>query len=134
MTREIKFKAWNNLWKDWINDDFTITNCGNYVYCGGDRFNRDEVELVQFTGLLDKNGKEIYEGDILADTTAYYYTLIGYDVAGFKTKSVLKGGLNLGHGMPTFLFKEILDVDDFDRMEVVGNFYQKPELLEGNAN
>lgn len=127
--REIKFRARHIKNKFWL-QDFQISDCGNYIYECGETYNRDEVELLQYTGLKDKNGKEIFEGDILADNTSYYYTLIGWDLSGFKSKSVLKGGLNLNHSMPTFEFKNIIDYDDFARMKIVGNIYENPELLE----
>lgn len=56
MTRPIKFRVWNNLTKEWKNP---------YDYTYGDLFGDDKYITQQFTGLLDKNGREIYEGDIV---------------------------------------------------------------------
>lgn len=142
MTKEIKFRAWDKetgkmhyvvnkpRTEENVDDELIIQfSCTGYSARTNKKYIGDEC-LMQYTGLKDKNGKEIFEGDILADNTSYYYTLIGWDLSGFKSKSVLKGGLNLNHSMPTFEFKNIIDYDDFARMKIVGNIYENPELLE----
>ena len=60
--REIKFRVWNTNLKKWVHPCVDITNS----------FNHDTPnKIMQYTGLTDKNGKEIYEGDILK------YSIIG---------------------------------------------------------
>jgi len=79
----------------------------------------------QFTGLTDKNGREIYEGDILKFT---------YEDEDFITSPVyweLKicswvMGLSLGYIVPEDLF---LQSDFKDAYEIIGNIYENPELL-----
>ena len=68
--REIKFRVWDNDSKKIYNqDDFILTfdNVGEDIYLKGNNeiipFYR--YKLMQYTGLEDKNGQEIYEGDIL---------------------------------------------------------------------
>lgn len=101
MTRQIKFRAWDYdeeiMRKNWT--DVGVTHL-------------DRIVLMQFTGLLDKNGKEIYEGDILKGKN-----LEGFDeVAPVKWDYVQWYPL-AGHRA-------------FEECEVIGNIYENPELLK----
>lgn len=78
MTREIKFRAW---YEDKIIEDITLESIADNYDCGypcyamelPDTYKNgfEKVIFMQFTGLLDKNGKEIYEGDIVKTKTSY---------------------------------------------------------------
>jgi len=92
--------------------------------------------LMQFTGLLDKNGKEIYEGDIVVQAKDYQDTL-GQEgnhlVQFFRGTFVLTnkaGGWARG-GM----FEHLADVNgEYARCEVIGNIYENPELLQSSPH
>ena len=133
--REYKFRAWDTKKKEWLKD-FSIGQCGTILLpvCEGcteydteaDRRweNNDETEigrriLTQYTGLKDKNGKEIYEGDIVQETFTGK-SIISWDVGNIQYRMTgLNGERNgfLAMGM---------------ELEVVGNIYEQPELLKAN--
>jgi len=123
MNREIEFRARHIKDKFWL-EHFRISNCGSCIYAYGERYNRDEVELMQYTDLKDKNGKKIFEGDIVG--MPYEHD----DEEGFtgKPRAVVewnKGGFTVKcfNGNRFDLFAEE------GRLEVFGNIYENPELL-----
>lgn len=92
----------------------------------------DEIELMQSTGLKDKNGKEIFEGDIVrttrflgrADEIGGFYE---YEKDYVGVVKVLEGSWVIDTGsVAVRLWSEI------DESEVLGNIYENPELLEVN--
>lgn len=107
--REIKFRAWDKkLNRLWIWEDLKNLPMSD--------FKREDLEWLQYTGLKDKNGKEIYAGDIL---TAEDY--VGF--ARLKAEVIFNRGrfcLNTGT-IPEDLIPELC--------EVIGNIYETPELL-----
>jgi uncharacterized phage protein (TIGR01671 family) len=133
--RQTKFRVWSKEQKKMFypGDDFIegeksficLNLFGNpinaYSESGSDRiFNlrfsitEDEFELMQFTGLHDKNGKEIYEGDIIKYKYPFSNDFIGkihFENGCFRLNDVY--------------------IDDVDTdLEIVGNIYQNPEWLK----
>lgn len=86
------------------------------IYC----YKTDEIELMQTTGLKDKNGKEIFEGDIVKMSKDVYSEPTYYEVVRHR------GGAyrleSKQHGCELWL--------RHTDCEVVGNIYENPELLE----
>lgn len=83
--------------------------------------------LMQSTGLKDKNGKEIYEGDIVK----YKYGVNTFTEAVTYNKDFAGFGLvdDDGYGGTVFTFGELAEDVDFSSLEVAGNIYENPELL-----
>ena len=114
--REIKFRAWNIENKEFVKDDYYNQERVVKLYYQENYLIHPSIyELSQYTGLKDKNSKEIYEGDIvgLSNGTSYKYMVV-FAFGCFMVRN--KDGIcrNL---------YEIVDP------EVIGNIYENPELL-----
>ena len=127
MNREIKFRAWD---KENKKMKYNITGieygngAGNIngIFIDGDIYEIEKIELMQYTGLHDKNGKEIYEGDIVEYR----------DSRGQHTEKVIfeKGCFYAGMhwGSSTRVAPKLIN----PRItEVIGNEFDNPELLGG---
>lgn len=135
MNREIKFRAWLQGKHDSINFDFdgfmdydvTIQN-GQWcsVESGWDiQGQYKSIPLMQFTGLKDKNGKEIYEGDVVCITSIDGKFKIIFDewYAAFYAVNM---GYSDKNKNPQKCFNLMRSNEYF---EVIGNIYDNPELL-----
>jgi uncharacterized phage protein (TIGR01671 family) len=128
--RPIKFRGWNGErmfnYEDWFTLDEQLTLCfedsedHSYVDNSDVDF-PNRVKLMQYTGLKDKNGKEIYEGDILeVDWQDDRYPIHNIGPVKWDEEN---SRWDLGEGGSPKKDAEL-------HFEVVGNIYEKPELLK----
>ena len=124
-----KYRAWDKTDKEMYLVDEINFNRGEFESIGdGITFLRgaDEVVLMQSTGLKDKNGKEIFEGDVVTNGWKRQVVTFGTQEVeeDFGSIRIYRGfNLYLGGGYPNAIMSEF---------EVVGNIYENPELLEAN--
>lgn len=108
--REIKFRAWDKEHKEMI--PWEEAMFPEWLIDA-------DLEVMQFTGLMDKHKKEIYEGDVLKlwdDTHKEFYNVaVEWDHGGFR----ISGSL---HYTPIFPYSEY--------GEIIGNIHKNPDLLK----
>ena len=126
MSREIKFRVWDNQENTmFYNEDILkIQFAENFIRIENERyaFNSflDEIILMQYIGLKDFNGKEIYEGDIVEDNFGDRYEVVFEDY-----KFNLKGFYCGCFDNPNDGFSELRD-----KLKVIGNIYEDGDLME----
>jgi len=132
MQRQIKFRVWNGTQMEY---NVIAGALGTFYVQGMDEkdaaslspFNTiypEETPVMQFTGLTDKNGKEIYEGDILSDGKDSDNPI---GVVYFYPPQFVVQTLN---DVPFALAEGKVNMKQLNYTEVVGNKYENAELLE----
>lgn len=106
MSREIKFRVWHKKNKKMLK---SVINPYNF------RDQESRFILMQFIGLKDKNGKGIYEGDIIQ---CQRYT-------GKEFTEVVE---DMFEWIKTYGY--VIDHGDYEKIEVIGNIYENPKFVE----
>lgn len=131
-----KFRAWDSEKKKFvehffITDNGLICNMGKPTsgYNSPIPVEKSELILMQSTGLRDKNGKEIFEGDILkvANNDSSWFEVVKYDhdKAMFISKEV-----NLKYEVPETPLYDLFSPYLF-KVEVIGNIWEDCDLIDG---
>ena len=123
--REIKFRAWLKEHKTMVNVAEIDINHQLIYHYGFDDFegnfeNFNSIELLQYTDLKDKNGKEIYEGDILFESFGERYYKVIFENGSFRAEA--EGDFD------EYSF-DLIDIVA-QGCEIIGNIYENPELLK----
>lgn len=154
MTREIKFRAWDFNLKEMIDVDDIQFYRGDDVEVNGIKLkpkprsehptiintrsawriaDGQDVVLMQFTGLLDKNGKEIYEGDIVeTSVNKKRWEVLQKDYSYmFATNHITQIPMwkNWTGGYFFWEFLQLLKKAKGE-IEIIGNIYSNPELIK----
>lgn len=120
--REIKFRAWDKLNKEMFNVEF-IDFQKKQVYRDVVSYRKfNDVELMQYTGLKDEYGDEIYEGDIVTLHNSRYKVIFNSEEARFVLR------------YDEFEMEIPFTNNNNERMEIIGNIYENPELMEERIN
>ena len=141
MSREIKFRAWNNNAMCYVEkildfkgnmhlilDNPDIDFFGNHYGA-----NTDWAELMQYTGLKDKNDKEIYEDDIvIISTYSYLEPIIDTTcIVEYNERYCIYEFVELDDTSIRYSMSDIIDSFTYE-LEIIGNIYENPELLGGD--
>lgn len=127
--RTIKFRAWDTAERKMHHEiSLMFANDLNGVFEG---LNECGCIVMQYTGLEDKNGVEIYEGDIifwkdlsdLSDGTLEDAVMVFWDDEHLRWSVETLGNVKA--------YEELYDYSDSEEIEVIGNIYENKELLEG---
>jgi len=126
--REIKFRAWDTVGNQWLwitgfetaetskSDGYTLDG----IFHNGDYVGKEGIVLMQYTGLKDRHGQEIYEGDILRDDEMGL-NVVRWEDGSFWLEMFYEGGQSL-----------MEHLSDYNEVcEVIGNIYEHPHLLKG---
>lgn len=129
-----RFRAWDEKNKEMFKDTFAVTESGEVVTVEQDFITNapdyifvDHLTIMQSTGLTDKNGKEIFEGDIIAINLEGIETPITAKV--FQNRKI---GILMFHAFEDNEDVPMVELLEGDSVEfaIIGNIWEHPELAE----
>jgi len=130
--REIKFRAWDKQTREWIYLGFSsmvgiVDGSLRQFYRTDDGIGHKEwptdYALMQYTGLKDKNGVEIYEGDVVLEHTGEAKPFIHWEVTWLESRWILRARNSDAHD------RYLSHSPEYMQPEVIGNIYENPDLL-----
>jgi uncharacterized phage protein (TIGR01671 family) len=127
--REFKFRAWDKKNKKWVYD-FNIDSCVGIfrISCFETIEVYDDIEIMQYVGLKDINGRMIFEGDIVQIPDNF--EIYGFN-AGEKYQIYFSfGGFRLKPKYDKKKKSKGFWLKDDKTLEIIGNIFENPELLE----
>lgn len=123
MDTEFKFRAWDKRSNRFVDSGIQFNNTTMRLATISD------LILMRYTGLKDKNGKEIYEGDLVRQkqkfADGYQIFLIAWGHIGWFPELKARKLEKMMHKI------EGENDADWEQFEVIGNIYENPELLKG---
>lgn len=141
MNREIKFRAWDDgkmvYFKDISHlylEDYEVLRLAKF-FCNI----RNDSMIMQFTGLKDKNGKDIYEGDVMnykrtgdnwAETPSFdkdYQITVGFKEGSFACEET-------DRPLHDYIRNVSYNPNNWTKWEVIGNIYENHELINSDPN
>ncbi|MDU5804105.1 MAG: YopX family protein [Fusobacterium periodonticum] len=99
-------------------DGEEVDNLEKYSFDENDFLYKKDLKIMQYTGLKNKNNKEIYEGDIVTLHNSRYKVIFNMEQARFVLRD------------DKFEMEIPFTNNNNERMEIIGNIYENPELME----
>jgi uncharacterized phage protein (TIGR01671 family) len=131
--RKFKFRAWNinrKRWETGLGLYFNDSKIGDFSECFHNQEDENDYVIQQFTGLIDKNGVEVYEGDILervGGSGSFCKIVVSWHER--ECCFVYNSVSNL-YGSPNPLHDNFVNLADWTYWVVCGNIFENPELLK----